>query len=865
MELLERDTYLHELDTALADAAAGEGRVVLVSGEAGIGKTTLIENFTRHQTRHARILWGACDALFTPRPLGPLHDMAAQIQGELASLMNAKADQAAIFSACLQLLQSQPAVIVFEDIHWADEASLDLLKYLGRRIQRTQALLIATYRDDELSLQHPLRLLLGDLATSASTQRIRLTPLSMAAVRLLADSALVDAAVLHRQTGGNPFFVTEVLATEKEGVPPTVRDAVLARAARLSLSGRAALNAAAVIGTRIEPWLLAEVTRAEAGAIDESLSLGILRPQGEMLAFRHELGRQAILNAIPPHQRVFLHQVVLDALQASPLTQNDMTRLAHHAEAAGDREAILSYAPAAARQAAQAGAHRESAALYALALRFADQMQPDEHALILQTYSIECNLTEGQPKAIIALQEALDIWKELQEPLKQGEVLATLAIHLRNNGNNAEAERASRAAIELLETLPPSRELALAYRVQTVLRLANRDIAAAIEWGEKAIALAQRFGDFSVQAMAQVAVGSARLFLDYERGCAYLERLLEVARETGQETHIANTYAYLGACSVELHQFHRAEQYLAEGIDYVSDRVLDIFHHFMFAWQALTSLYLGHWHEAARVTAKLLESPTGSAVRKIPTLVTLGRLYARRGDTDAHKVLEEALRLATQTGTLQHLGWVRAARAEAAWLAGDSKHTAEEARAVYDLAVSRQHPWFTGELAFWRWCAGDEVVLPEWAAEPFALQINGDWRGAATAWETLGCPYERARALADGDSEAQIAALAVFEQLGARPMIEITRQKLRAAGIQAIPHGPRAATRENPFGLTNRQVDVLTLLIENLTNAEIAARLHISPKTAGHHVSAVLAKLDVSSREEAADLARQHPHFNPQE
>jgi DNA-binding CsgD family transcriptional regulator len=145
--------------------------------------------------------------------------------------------------------------------------------------------------------------------------------------------------------------------------------------------------------------------------------------------------------------------------------------------------------------------------------------------------------------------------------------------------------------------------------------------------------------------------------------------------------------------------------------------------------------------------------------------------------------------------------------------------------------------------------------------QPFVLEIQGNWRAAAAMWEELGCPYERARALAQGNSEAQREALLIFEQLGARPMAERVRAQLRAAGVQTIPRGPRAATRQNPFGLTNRQVEILSLLAKNLTNAEIAARLHISPKTVDHHVSAVLAKLDVSTRDQAALLARQHPDF----
>jgi DNA-binding CsgD family transcriptional regulator len=279
----------------------------------------------------------------------------------------------------------------------------------------------------------------------------------------------------------------------------------------------------------------------------------------------------------------------------------------------------------------------------------------------------------------------------------------------------------------------------------------------------------------------------------------------------------------------------------------------------MLAWLALTHLHLGHWAEAAGAAGETLRRPDAPAISRIVGLVALGRLHSRQGSPGAHATLDEALKLALQTDTVQRLAPVRSARAEAAWLAGNGQQALEEARAVYDLAVSKQHPWFTGELAFWRWQAGDKVDVPEWTAAPFVLQIAGDWSAAAGAWEALGCPYEQARALAEGNSQAQMAALATFEQLGARPMAEVVRQKLRQAGIQTIPRGPRITTKENPFSLTNRQVEILHLLTQKLTNAEIAARLHISPKTVDHHVSAVLAKLDVSSREEAAELARQHP------
>jgi DNA-binding CsgD family transcriptional regulator len=402
----------------------------------------------------------------------------------------------------------------------------------------------------------------------------------------------------------------------------------------------------------------------------------------------------------------------------------------------------------------------------------------------------------------------------------------------------------------------------MAYRAQATLRLANRDHAEALYWGEKAIALAEGFDDMFVLAMAHIAVGSAWLFLDYERGHSYLERRLKLEYENGSAIQIANLYAYLGASSVELYRFNQAERYLSEGIDFVADQGLDIFVRFMRAWLALSYIYLGRWNEADELINRLLQSQPGAAIRRIPTLVALGRLRARQGDPGAQVALEAALQLAIETGTLQHLGLVYAARAEAAWLVGDRQRTLEEARAVYDLAVSKRHPWFTAELAFWRWQAGDEVSPPDWAAKPFVLQMAGEWHAAADEWERLGCPFEQARALAAGDSHAQIAALQIYEQLGAQTAAEGLRRSLQGIGGLRLPRKPRASTRQNPFGLTHRQVEILALLIEGLSNADIAARLHISPKTTDHHVSAILTRMDVRTRQAAAALAKEHPSFN---
>jgi DNA-binding CsgD family transcriptional regulator len=583
--------------------------------------------------------------------------------------------------------------------------------------------------------------------------------------------------------------------------------------------------------------------------------MGMLVANANWLMFRHELARQMILEAIAPHQRVVLHRLVLDALKASPITRTDDARLAHHAEAVGDADAVLTYAPAAARRAAAASAHREAANLYALARRFATELPADQHALLLEAYAVECDAV-GQPAdGIAARRTAIELWRSLGNRLKQGENLAHLMTPLNRVGQNIEAQQVSREAIDILESLPPGRELALAYRMQAAVCLVNRHCEEALTWAEKALQLAEQSEAAEVLAAIHVTIGTAWLFLDYERGCAYLEDKIEWAHRAGLSARVAHMYSNLCSASGELYQLPRAAEYAVTGLAYAAERDLDSHRFYMLAWQALIELQLGHWDQAAEIAATVLANPGTTVISRIMGLAAQGRERVRRGDADAAAAatLDEALQLAVRADNLQRLGPVRAARAEAAWFVGDRDRVLAEVRAVYDLAIEKHHPWLAGELAYWRWRGGDRFTPPDWLAKPFALQIAGQWRAAAEEWKRLNCPYEQARALADGDATAQTAALAIFERLGAKPAIEEVKQKLRAAGVRNLP---RSTTRENPYGLTARQMDILALLAQDLSNAEIAARLSLSPKTVDHHVSAVLAKLDVHSREEAAQVAK---------
>ncbi len=281
----------------------------------------------------------------------------------------------------------------------------------------------------------------------------------------------------------------------------------------------------------------------------------------------------------------------------------------------------------------------------------------------------------------------------------EGDNLARIAWPLVRSGRNAEAEESARRAIATLKRLPASPQLATAYRIQAHLRMLDRDSVEAVRWGRKAIALARKLDDAETMAAGHMIVGTAMLLVDDARGRAEIERGQGIAQPAGLDALVALGFSNMGSALGEMFHLAAADRYLAEGIAYAAARDLDHAHHYMLAWQALLRLYQGRWAEAGEIAGGIAGRPNASAIARIMALVALGRLRARRGDPDAAGALDEALALAAQTQTLQRLAPVRAARAEAAWFAGDRARTRAEARAVHPLALRHRHPWFSGELA----------------------------------------------------------------------------------------------------------------------------------------------------------------------
>jgi DNA-binding CsgD family transcriptional regulator/tetratricopeptide (TPR) repeat protein len=858
MRLLERDAPLAELRLLLARVPTDGGRLVFVEGEAGVGKTSLVRSFMESLPEEAPGLLGSCDPLATPRPFGPLLDIAEDLDPGFAALLRDAAPRDRLLGTLLEVLRGPGAtpVLVLDDLHWADEATLDALRFVGRRVDSTRALIVATYRDDEVGRQHPLRVVVGDLATSPAVRRLPLATLSVDAVAELARGTALDPAELHRLTGGNPFYVTEVIAGAPPAIPATVRDAVLARAARLTPSGRATLEAAAVIGFTIDPRLIGQVI--DAPDADDCLANGLLQGHGRQYAFRHELARQAILETTDPGRRSDLHARVLAALAARPERDRSAAVLAHHADEAGDATAVLRYAPEAARAAEAAGAHREAAAQLNRALRHSSALPDAQRARLLLDAGLEHTTIGLVESAISMYAESAAVFERAGDLPSQVRSLTNLTRSLLSAGRNAEAEANARRTLDLVEHVPAGPIKVDALHAYSYLRMLDRDNAEAIEVGRRAIELGQDDPESLTSVIISWnTVGAARILIGDPGGVEDLERSLRLSLDHGFDRQVAFAYAVGASALGEVFRFADADRWFADGLRYTTERDLDANRWYLEAWFALTSMYRGDWSRAGTLAAGVLAGQGRPTIAGIMALLALGRLRARRGDPDVWDALDEALEMAERTATLQRVGPVRAARAEAAWLAGDLARCGVEAQAAFPLARAKAHPWHIGELAWWQTRAG---VAPapdvSGAAEPWRLQLEGRWREAAEAWQRLECPYESARALLESDRIGDVEeAHATFDRLGARPGASLAVARLRALGARRIPRGPRSTTRANPAGLTARELEVLRLVAAGLPNGDIATRLFLSTRTVDHHVAAVLGKLQVDRRAAAGPAA----------
>jgi DNA-binding CsgD family transcriptional regulator len=848
--LLEREAQLAALAGYAGEARKAQGRLVLVAGEAGVGKSALVEQLQRDLPGD-RWCWGACDGLFTPRPLGPLFDIASKLGGELLELCRADAPREELFGALLRQV-SEPGglhVVVVEDIHWADEATIDLLRFLGRRIRDAAVLLIVTYRDEGVSAGDPLRIALGDLATQRSVRRIGLPGLSERAVRVLAGDGGLDAAALFRLTGGNPFYVTEVVQSGTGEVPASARDAVLARVSRLSAGARAVLDAAALIGARVELPLLVSVAGGPSSAVDEVLAAGLLASDGAALRFRHEIARLAVQGDVAAHRGSLIHARILGALR--DLGHDDDARLAFHAEAARDGPAALSHATAAAHRAVGLGSHREAAAQFERALRFAGGADSALLAGLYEGLAGEAALLDRGQDAADARERALALWRAVGDRRREGDNLRLLARELSNLCRGAESDAAAEAAVAILEPLGPSAELAWAYASLAAHRMVDGQNEAATGLAVRAQAIAGPLGLADVLSSALNTEGCAAAVLGRD-WTGPLSRALDIAVFGGLQEQAGRAYTNICSAYGARREFAEAERHFTAGVAYCDEHDITTYARCLRSDRITVLERTGRWAESVALSQELLSRPSPSPLNRLVPLVLIGMIRARRGEQEGWDHLDEAVALADGSGQPQHIMPARLARAEALWLDGQLGAAAREAELADDVA-GRGDGWDRGAVTAWLARTGSARGPRGELAGPYQAQLDGDHGRAARLWTELGCPYDAALALLDGTGEDSLReAVRIFADLGATAAVQLTRRKMRALGVRSIPVGPRTATRAHPLGLTRREHEVLGLIVAGHTNAEIAEQLFISAKTVDHHVSAVLAKLGAPSRNVAA-------------
>jgi DNA-binding CsgD family transcriptional regulator/tetratricopeptide (TPR) repeat protein len=853
--LVERERELAALDAAFAEAAAGRGVVAIVTAEAGGGKTALLDAFCAGQADTTRVLRGVCDALFTPRPLGPIHDMAAEAGPELGGLLARDPVPYQVAGALLEeLRRREPTILVVEDIHWADEATLDVLRVVARRIDPARALIAVSYREEEVDARHPVRVMLGELASAVSLTRVPLPPLSAAAVAQLAFPHGTDPDELHRATSGNPFFVTEVLASGGAEIPATVRDAVLARAARLRREALRVLEAAAIVPQHAELWLVEALSGEIDGRLDECIASGMLVSADRSVAFRHELARLALEESVTMATRLSLHRQALEALASRGDGKLDLARIAHHADAAGDRDAVLTFAPRAAARASSVGAHREAAEQYARALRYSEDLPPSDIAELLKRRSRECYLTDQADEAIDALRRAAACYQELADPHNEGETLAKLSSILWCPGRGDEARSTARRAIDLLEQLPPGRELALAYANLADLQAWAADDASALRSARRAVDLAERLDDREVLCATLFALGWRELVDG--RGLTTIERGEALAEELGLEERVAEAHLARAQSGVWGHAHDLARRSFEEGLTYCRTHGNYLIENYLLAHRARFELDEGRFADAAQSAMLVIGRRAVSTYPRTLALSVLALVRARRGDPEVLPLLSEGRALAEPTRELPRIAPIAVAGAEAAWLRGDPDGAREATDDALELAVRVGQAHDIACIQAWRRRAGIEEPAHALVEGPYALELAGDAATAAAHWSKLGRPYEAALALADvGTEQALRESHEKLDALGARAAVSVVSRRLRRLGGRDIPRGPRPATRGNAAGLTPRENDVLTLVAEGLRNVDIAERLFLSRRTVDHHVSAILRKLGASSRGEAVAAA----------
>ena len=849
MELIERAGALATLYSKFENIINAEGHCLLLSGEAGIGKTSLIRAFCQNIKNDCKILEGSCDALFTPRPLAPLYDIAWQMQSDIMDRMKDKRDRTGLFASLLQELCAQqgPIILIFEDIHWADEATLDFIKFLARRISQLHCLFILTFRDNEIHSGHPLRNVIGQLSRDTFT-RLQLTALSKEAVETMSAEKGYSGESVYSISGGNPFYVTEILASYSSGVPDNIKDSILSVYNRQTEKTKEVWKLLSVMPTGFETKYLLQMDPACVEAVEISLESGILLHEHERISFKHELYRRTVEASLSPLLRVVLNKKILDLFLKEFEENKEIERIIHHAKNANEYELVVRYALIAANTAACIGAHTEAAKLYFSAIEYYQGNDKNKLHELYEGYAYESYLINKHKDAIIYMNRSYKLWEGEDDKERASDCMRFLSRLEWVDGNRKLAENFAKQAIDLLENQPDSKSKANAYSNMSQLTMIYNQYPESIYWGEKAVKMAKELQDEELLSHALNSVGTVkmRICTSKQEGLELLQQSLKIALDNSCHEHAARAYSNLGCNGIVVKDYPFAKKMLETGLLYCEKREMDSWVNYMSGHMARLKLETGHWDEAYNIAENLVHNTNQGTIFKIGALAVMATIKMRRGETGVLELLAEAKAKAFGTMELQRIIPVLAALLEYEWITG--RALTDDIAIDYTITMLEQAGGtdLDNEFAYW---------LLKTRKNYLPFHKSHRRYNQAAAWESLGCPYEQALALFEGEETDKRKAIAMMQELGANAVCEKLKMEMRASGIKSIPRGIRESTRSNVARLTERELDVLKLLKEGMQNKEIADRLFISAKTVDHHITSILFKLDVNSRVKAVHEA----------
>ena len=841
VSLVEREEQLASL-FELADADAGSA--VLLSGEAGFGKTSLLRAFLDGLDHRHRILEAACEPVGIPTAFSPLFDLLDDLPSELCDEIRTGSGRTAVYAGMLDLLKGDRIVLVVEDVHWADEATLGLIRYLGRRIAPTKSLLICTYRPEDLDLAHPMHLVVADLGPTAT--RIDLPALTPSGVEAMTRGLDVDPKRVHAATLGNPFLVDEVIRHPDSKLPSNISNAVLARAANFSSDALQSLYSVALSPDGVSLDILLALDSAAGSYVDLAVQRRLLVSSDGIVTCRHDLIRHSLEAAVPPALRRELHRRLLEQLEMDADEHPDLSRLAYHSLGAQDDVKSVNYSLQAAESSARGGAHRQAAHHYANALLFRGRMPVGQLRDTLLAAAHEHCLVNAAAEACGYAQELVEI---SESRIETAAARARLSYYMSRDNDLEATHKTAGLAIEVLEDEPPSEEFALALASRAWVAMVEGRHPEAIEDGHRAIAAARAAGSARVEVHAATTVGTTLIQLGDVTGLAIIEDAVSFGLDHGVDEETARAISNTGRSHLWLFDLPRAREQFEKLVEFTTARELDAWYISSVAALAEIDVANGRWEDADHELAMVLGQTTCRQT-EVGTLMNAATFDILRGTPGAELMVESALDRARGSDYDMVRGSGILAL-QAVWTGvmewSEAMPFLEE---IQRLPGWADDDWGRAMVGFWAMRTGIDPPDADLAGAA-GLEQTGEFAEAAAAWDRAGHSMEAAicRALVPEADLDQI--FSSLSSMGAHGVARGLRHELQRRGVKSVPRGERKSTSANPAGLTARQAEVLSLMQAGLSNAAIAETLFISEKTAGHHVSAILTKLNVSSRLQA--------------